>query len=208
MQACSHRKGRFDKMEHILISPGKLKLMLTKSDLDRYQLDCDTIDEEGALTRQSFRELLDDVKRVSGFDAADDKVFIQFYPSRDGGAEIYITRLQQRRDRQYEGEDASIRILSVCSFESMQRLLEACAHMSHALPHASSAWCGEGKYYLILEDQIACRDYLRGIRPLEKRRFIGDYGQIILDQTAIHYVKEHCFCFCEKNAVKILSDMV
>ncbi len=195
-------------MEHILISPGKLKLMLTKHDLDRYKLDCDEIDNENALSRNSFRELFDDVKRVSGFDATDDKVFIQFYPSRDGGAEIYITRLREKKPCECEYGDASIRIMSVCSFESMQRMLEACAHMSGALPYESSAWSGEGKYFLICEDQVTCYDYLHGNRPLEKRKFIGDYGHIISDQTAINYVKEHCFCFCEKNAVKILSNMV
>jgi len=195
-------------MDHIKISPDKLKLMLTKSDLDRYAIDCDTLDCETALTRHAFRALLDDVKRVSGFDARDDKVFIQLYPSRDGGAELYITRLTRREDTPAPDADAGIRISSVCAFESMARLLDACAHMQSAMPGESSAWSGEGHYYLVMEDKIAAKAYLSGERPNEKRRFIGDYGKIIADPTAISYVKEHCFCFCEKNAVKILGSMV
>ena len=196
-------------MEHILISPGKLKLMLTKSDLDHYALDCDSIDSEDAITRGAFRMLLDDVKDISGFDAADEKLFIQLYPSKDGGAEIYITKLTLRRDAAVRDERTCVTLLTVCAFEGMQELLAVCAQLARNMPpDGSSAWSGEDGYFLVLEDKIACRDYLHGKRPAESRKFIGEFGKIIGDNMAFSYVKERCLCFYEKNAVKMLADMV
>ena len=193
-------------MDHIMISHDKLKLMLSDAELSHYQLNIEELDSESALSRQTFRRLLEDVKHMAGFDAADDKVFIQLYPSRDGGAEIYITRLTHREEPQHA--DAAIRINTVCAFERMADLLAACRHAQRMPPDGSSAWQDARRYYLVMEDDIACSDYLHAARPDEKRGFIGEYGKIIADPTAIYYIKEHCFCFCEKNAVKILGSMV
>ena len=200
-------------MEHILISPGKLKLMLTKSDLDRYDLDCETMDSEDTLTRQAFRELLADVKRVSGFDAADDKVFIQLYPSRDGGAEIYITRLTPKQDEKSRKDD-TIKLTNVYRFDSMEALLEVCSYIKaqstvkgkhNSLPTESSAWQADGKYYLICEDSVTYREYLRLGRSDRFSEYLGSFGKRLQSSAALPYVKEHCTCFCKNNAINELS---
>ncbi len=196
-------------MDHIKISQDKLKLMLSDADLAHYKLNMRELEGEGTLSRKTFRDLFADIKRNIGFDAADDKVFIQLYPSRDGGAELYITRLSHDEKRSCMDGNAHISISTVFAFCSMRMLLKACTHLLELEGQScSSAWQEEGKYYLILEEKIACIDYLRGNRPTERHRIIGDYGKIYTDPTMIHYVKEHCLCFCEKNAVKILSSMV
>lgn len=200
-------------MEHILISPGKLKLMLTKSDLDRYDLDCEAMDSEDTLTRQAFRELLADVKRVSGFDAADDKVFIQLYPSRDGGAEIYITKLSPRQEEKSRKDD-TIKLTGVYRFDSMEALLTVCSYINTQsimpgkhphLPSASSAWQSDGKYYLICEDSVTYREYLRFGKTDRFSEYIGGMGKRLQTSVAMPYVKEHCTCFCEHDAISALA---
>ena len=192
-----------------MISPGKMKLMLTKSDLDKYELNTNALDGEDSLVKQSFRELLDDVKRVSGFDASDDKVFIQLYPSRDGGAEIYITRLTQRRDEKRALHEKTVRVGTVYAFLSLGDMIEACARFSDEdLPEFSSGWYGEGMYFLLTESQIPYSDSFHRRKIDKSLQFVGDYGKIIERETAEFYVKEHCLCFCEKNAVKMLGSMV
>ncbi len=202
-------------MEHILISPGKLKLMLTKSDLDKYDLDCETMDSEDTLTRQAFRELLADVKRVSGFDAADDKVFIQLYPSRDGGAEIYITRLTLRREAPPD-ENEAIKLTSVYRFNSLGDLLAVCARLAaqsalhsipHPLPKASSAWHCDGIYYLVCENSVTYREYLRAGRHDRLGEYIDGYGRRLQASAAFSYVKEHCDCICEHDAIEALAKL-
>lgn len=206
---------RITPMEHILISPGKLKLMLTKSDLDRYDLDCEAMDSEDTLTRQAFRELLADVKRVSGFDAADDKVFIQLYPSRDGGAEIYITRLTLGKEQNSRKND-TIKLTSVYRFDSMESLLEICSYINsqnvtcgkrHPLPNESSAWQSDGKYYLICEESVTYREYLRSGKNDRFGEYIGSLGKRLQSSVALPYVKEHCTCFCEHDAISALAKL-
>ncbi len=202
-------------MEHILISPGKLKLMLTKSDLDKYELDCETIDSEDTLTRRAFRELLDDVKRVSGFDASDDKVFIQLYPSRDGGAEIYITRLTAHKEEKTH-RDETIKLSNVYRFESINALLDLCkkigtqphtANPQNHLPSSSTAWEADGKYYLVCEDNITYRDYLRKGKTDRFGEYITDSAKRLQTTAALPYVKEHGTCICPRDAITVLSSL-
>ena len=80
-------------MELILISNTKLKVMLSASDMQKYELDNNSIDYDNTETRKAFWQILDEAKHKTGFDAASDKVFIQVYPSRGGGCEMYVTKL-------------------------------------------------------------------------------------------------------------------
>ena len=96
-------------MEHILINSGKLKLMLTRADIVRYSLsgiiDGQSEDaEDPRVKKDALRQLLDEAGRIPGFDGRG-RMFIQLYPSRDGGAEIYITRLTTREAEAFRGDE-------------------------------------------------------------------------------------------------------
>lgn len=184
-------------MEHILISPGKLKLMLTKSDLDKYNLDTASLEGAHTHTRRAFRALLSDVKRVAGFDASSDKVFIQLYPSRDGGAEIYITRLVSTDERI---DKNSQHATGVYRFSSLGDLLSACAHSyTTPKPSKSSAWqCDDGAYYLITSDKFNT--------PLERfEESMRTYGHAVNANEAKAYVFEHSNCLIDENAICTLA---
>ncbi len=185
-------------MEHILISPGKLKLMLTKSELDKYNLDSAALEGEHTYTRRVFRALLSDVKRVAGFDASSDKVFIQFYPSRDGGAEIYITRLLARD----EAQTKNTRQKAVYRFPTLSALLAACSHADTAAQALeSSAWCGaDGACYLIVTNAV---------NPSYERLNVAmrAFGRKLTSPAASAYVAEHATCIAETNALSTLADL-
>lgn len=76
-----------------MISDSKLKIMLTTDDMREYSLDCSTLDYDNTETRKAFWSILDEAKHRTGFDAASEKVFVQVYPSRSGGCEMYVTKL-------------------------------------------------------------------------------------------------------------------
>ncbi len=80
-------------MELIVISDSKLKIMLTGEDMNRYSIDCNTLSYDNTETRRAFWSILDEVKHKTGFDAANEKVFVQVYPSKGGGCEMYVTKL-------------------------------------------------------------------------------------------------------------------
>ncbi len=193
-------------MEHILISPGKLKLMLTRDDLARYEL-TDASVSEGS--RGAFKLLLEDAGRLTGFDAGDDKLFIQLYPSKDGGAEVYITRLGGLPPEKLL--DDRLRLERAGAFESLAELLHCAKALKPALEdseYESSAWHDCGRYFLVISENLTCHDYLERASGGKIENIIGEFGQIVRSMTAICCVKEHSFNFCEKNAVKILASMV
>ena len=193
-------------MEHIIISPGKLKLMLTKSDLDKYALDAASMDSEDTLTRQAFRTLLADVKRVSGFDTSNDKVFIQLYPSRDGGAEMYITRLTT--PEQSTQTDAAVKITGVYKFASLSLMLEACSKIrSTAMPNSSSAWHEGSEYYLITEECLSYKEFVDTKNKGGVGELLGAYSKAMTSPIAVPYVREHCECIVERDAVAVLSKL-
>ena len=80
-------------MELILISSSKLKIMLSDADMEKYDLTAETVDYDNTATRRAFWSILDDAKNETGFDAASDRLFIQMYPSKDGGCEMFVTKL-------------------------------------------------------------------------------------------------------------------
>jgi len=193
-------------MEHILISPGKLKLMLTRSDMERYELDGAAMGERDQITRGALKELFSDLRNVVGFDASRDKVFVQMYPSKDGGAEMYITRLGESEKN--ETESGNVHIDGAAIFDKMSDLLAACAGIAlRGVPENSSAWFGDGRYYLLFTENVTYRDYLRGAVSVRIREAIGKLGHVITDRLAAYYVKEHCSCFCESNAVETLGGL-
>lgn len=193
-------------MEHIIISPGKLKLMLTKSDLDRYALDASSMDSEDTLTRQAFRTLLADVKRVSGFDTSNDKVFIQLYPSRDGGAEMYITRLTT--PQQSTHTDAAVKITGVYRFASLSIMLEACSKIrEEIMPDTSSVWYAGREYYLITEECLSYKEFVDTKNKSGLGDLLGAYSRVMTSPIAIAYVREHCRCVVERDAVRLLSEL-
>lgn len=188
-----------------MISPGKLKLMLTKSDLDKYELDAATMDSEDTMTRQAFRTLLADVKRVSGFDASNEKVFIQLYPSRDGGAEIYITRLTKPSDKVRDA--AAIKVTGVYRFDNISLMLEACSRIPDgALPDASTAWQSGDGYYLITETSLSYRELNSDKRERLSELLIG-YSRPINSPAATAFLKEHGECLVERDAVATLAEL-
>ena len=90
-------------MELIVINENKLKITLSESDMKQYSLDCNTVDYDNTETRKAFWSILDEVKQKTGFDAASQKIFVQLYPSKKGGCEMYVTKLgASRRQKEIE----------------------------------------------------------------------------------------------------------
>ena len=80
-------------MELIVISSSKLKIMLTAPDMQHYELQGNTLSYINESVRRAFRHIFNDVKAQAGFDTTGEKLFVQLYASRDGGCEIFVTKL-------------------------------------------------------------------------------------------------------------------
>ena len=200
-------------MELILINPTKLKIMLTCEEMKKYDLDADAIDYDTTATRKAFWSILDDARSETGFDAASDKVFIQLYPSKKGGCEMYVTKLGDtspigrigksgravaKSDRSSDGRKR----FGAFSFDSMESMLRVC----HRL--LDIGWRGEsrayrdncGKFFLFLADA-----FHNAYAPPDSLSFITEYGSFENADRLRLYISEHAACICERKAVQTLG---
>ena len=79
-------------MDFLVVSDSKLKIMMSREDMKKYEIDGDNIDYDNPKIRRSFWKILDAARDVCGFEVSGDKVLIQFYPAKDG-SEIFVTKL-------------------------------------------------------------------------------------------------------------------
>ncbi len=197
-------------MEWIRISQNKLKIMLTAEDARHYELNCEEADYTDTLTRTAFREILTDVKREADFDASEDKVYIQMYPSKEGGCELFVTKIglllnDQHTDTAQSDKKSAVRpprvrrenALAFC-FRELSLLTAACRRIQSALGvRRSDAFRDEkGAWWL----------FLSGCEP-QRLRFLSSYAREVRADLARLYLAEHGTPVCEKNAVVRLAEL-
>ena len=143
-------------MELLRVSNSKLKITLTPEDMERFALQCNSMDYANAETKRAFREILEEAGLESDFDASHGRTLIQVFPSKDGGCEMFITKLLEEAECHESsltpclpsGESA---VLDYC-FISQRSLLEAC-HVLNAQGYSgdSAVFIDEREaYHLIL----------------------------------------------------------
>ncbi len=219
-------------MELIMISESKLKIMLTSEDMKEYSLDCKTLSYENTETRRAFWSILDEAKHRTGFDAASERVFVQVYPSKKGGCEMYVTKLgifsgKKRSDN----EDGDIRISEGISgggmkksseeatgiaerfvskrkrsfafkFDGIDPLLEACKRLNNSGYGGESSAYKEDRYFY-----LKIRENGTEYAVSEPQSVLFEYAEE-LDSTYFDiYIGEHGKCICEKDAVKTLGEL-
>ena len=209
-------------MELILINSSKLKIMLTGDEMKKYDLDTDRIDYDTTATRKAFWSILDDAKSETGFDAASDKVFIQLYPSKKGGCEMYVTKLGDTSPSPRTGKSSrgaakeKLQIISpslrtggkarmgAFAFDSLSALLSVC----HRLKGMN--WQGESHAYR--DGDGACFLFLSDpdhgpYAAFDDLSFISEYGTRENADRLRLYISEHATCIREHDAVNVLGNL-
>ena len=82
-------------MEVLKINESKVKIMLDAKEAARYAIgaefgECDVCD---ARDRASIYAVLDEVRKKHGFDHRGERLLVQVYAAKGGGAEIFVTRI-------------------------------------------------------------------------------------------------------------------
>jgi negative regulator of genetic competence, sporulation and motility len=201
-------------MELIRISDSKLKIMLTPMDMRQFELSTDNFYDDSEKMHRSFRLLLDEVRRQSGFEADDHRISVQYFPSREGGCEMFISNLSGERDRGTCALTPAQEIKPVTRtrgsfyrsfayrFEGLDELLSVCRRL---LPMdyitASSAYRDDaGRYYLFISTFAASP-----FATPEELYFIVEYGSIENASQLRLYLAEHGTTVCATDAVGTLG---
>lgn len=181
-------------MELILISDSKLKITLSPEDMRDYEIDCSKVDYKSTETRRAFWCILDEAKQRTGFDAARQRVYIQLYPSREGGCEMYVTKLDgttavlDKRPAQIE---------HTYIFDSMSDMLALCRRLV--------GFSGVSDAYR--DENGRCLLFLRPFESVSPPRFISEYGRICEIELIRAYANEHCQTIRTGDAVQTLAEL-
>ena len=204
-------------MEWIRISTNKLKIMLSAEDARRYALNCENADYTDLMTRKAFQEILTDVRHETGFDATEDKVYIQMYPSKEGGCELFVTKLgllltennhkeptptEKQPPAKSEKSPRTVRKKSnAFSFSHLDDLLALCRRLSPLYTGESEIWLDEcGVWWLILTEEGDSAVMLNDFN------FIREYGQTVSAEQARAVLPEHGRAICLSRAVQAFQN--
>lgn len=206
-------------MELIMINDKKMKIMLTEKELYRYNLECGSFSMESEDQRHAFRKVLSDACKMGGFDNRSSRLMVQMYPSKKGGCEIFVTKMESTDqeckkalppspivvgidcgEMSCEGKD------SLCTecycFNNFSHLITVCKQLLICKYSGSSnAYVSpNGTYYLVLSD-ISITSTNKSYDMLS---FIGEYAKRS-DIRALGYIEDHCKSICKRDAVSTLG---
>ena len=208
-------------MEFILISDSKIKVMLTAKDLARFELEADDLDYANTETKRMFWDVLSRAKRRTGFDTDGERVVVQLYPSKEGGCEIFVTKIgsiyhSESDEDAYDTPRTALTeialkkkkeppkkkyIPTVISFDELRDMIALCRALYRVgYSSESRAYLSEGRrFYLVLSDK-------QGEASLhDKYPFISEFGEEESGESSQHFLSEHASLICEKEAVGTLA---
>lgn len=194
-------------MELIVIDERRIKLMLTARDMEAYRV-------EGLDSRELLRGIMRDACRKCGYEGAalHGRVYVEMYPSRAGGCELFVTRLAERESvkerKTVSGsmmKNGNESVLAeyrkyifggrvIYSFESMGHLLCACRGLlKSGYVGESIAYRDDEKtaYYLVIEHES----------PV-----VSENLGTLCRGFVYYYINEHCRMLCT-GAVATLGDL-
>lgn len=199
-------------MEFDFINESKLKILLNAEDLDEFELSAEELDYSNTETKRMFWDILSRAKKRTGFDTDGHRVLVQLYPSKDGGCEVFVTKIIPLCDEkdgcpafekpQRKKKSSAKTSYTVFSFKNLRDLSSACRGLMRTGYNGDSlAYIDEkNRWYLLL----ANLDF-SGYTPMDEFSFLLEFGSIENTETYKSYLSEHAKQVCESNAVQKLS---
>ena len=189
-------------MKFLVVSDSKIKVVLEKSDSKKYGVDYNNADS--SKNRRAFFDILAVAKKETGFDIADDKVLIQFYPTSDGGCEVFVTKLGLISGGAAEAINRSHKVttlskncefFSVDSYDCLRSLCRAIAAVR--CPKSEVYRSDSENYYILIESNNSSS-------AIGEFPFITEFASRV-KKDYYTYIKEHYEKIIESDAVKKLS---
>lgn len=214
-------------METIIINRNKLKIMLTPPDMQTYDIAGEPLDCTDDATRRALRRIIEDARRGTDFDTNGQQLFIQLYASRDGGCEIFVTKLGAAADSAKEPPEQVLlrRVLGTGASDAqalpappaagtrpaalllhdLDSLTAVCARLcSVGYAEDSRAYILEdGRYCLLL--WLPDTSFFRLPQPFA---FLAEYGETADASVMNCWLCEHGQEICPSGAVGTLGKLV
>lgn len=208
-------------MELIIINENKLKITMSKTDMINYGLDENEFHCSVINAKDILQKILHNAPLQTGFEniSAEDKILIQLYPEKNGGCELYVTKITLDESEEYifmpqENEEKYLiskptikkyttKSPIVCyRFESLEHSISASKELitrNCSLENSFYQNC-DGKYYLI----INVKSIQNGeINP--QIEFLSEFGEMCNSENTFLLLSEYGKCIFSRNAIESLS---
>ena len=179
--------------------------MLTESDMQIYDIP-ECYNDENVDIRETLRSVLKEAGRQTGLDFSGGKYSVQFFPSRNGGGEMFVTRFDDPPKSAQKKNVCDDTASSASSpprweyaeafrFERLEDLLAVCRQLrACGFSHRSAAFKDEHNHY-----------YLFTEAPGIHRPMINEYGRSASASAIGLYITEHGNEICTVDAVEVLG---
>ena len=195
-------------LEFLLIGESKIKIVLSEEEAVRYKLSGNSGDLGSGGVRRAFWQVLDLAKAEVGFDPRGDKVLIQLYPIKNGGCELFVTKLGILPESSARLVSKSDRVAmlqrkkSLYSFASLEDLSAAARAVRAAageITLTSQVYEAEGRYFLSIEE------YGKGGEQVEFPCILEFSTPLTAELSA--YITEHSLCLAESQGIELFSSL-
>ncbi len=169
-------------MELIEIGKTKLIFLLEQKDMEKYEI---TIDEYSPTQKNGFLRLVSDTGVDTTFLS---DVLVEIFEAKDGGCEMFVTKLSDKTDSAYIKVGCKKYIYS---FLELYDLMAACRMLMGLNLSGGEAYVDRDRrvFYLALENEY---------------KHLTEFGASKCKSIAWEYLCEHCSLFA-KDAIEKLS---
>ncbi len=130
-----------------------VKIVLSKGDMDCFQLTYEEMDYKNPDTKRVILKLIDEIKKEVDMDLTQGKLFIEAFPYADGGCILYVNVLDSTRPSSPKKYRTSFDTPLIFSFDTLEALTALASSLNERYSHIilkSSLYFMEEKYYLMI----------------------------------------------------------
>ena len=200
-------------MELIMINHEKLKIILSNDDMTEMKITPRELDYSKVSTKHIFWNILEKAQKEVGFNADKSKLYVQVFPSRDGGCEMFVTKYADDEQDEIEIQPKRDFRNTVCldkfivvEFSDLLKLSIRMA-MDKLKLNTSLYYDSQSTYILLVRNNKKLPSYIHSMENCCRiPEYLSEYGNVYdLTEKALCYIKEHYKIITQENAVEILS---
>ena len=210
-------------MELIKVNSQKLKIILTPDDMRELDITNESLDYGTPQTRRVFKYLLEKARDETGFNVNDDSLYIQIFPSTDGGCEMFLSKksrllpepeqygtyLKKKYTLPYDNINESRSFIAQSS--NLENIIKLCARMKeNGFAGKSSLYIYKQEYYLIIRFAKRYPSFSKELKCMDEDcdfSFMSEYADIYYaNELPLLYISEHAKPLLKEKAVELFAD--
>ena len=180
-------------MKYDSLSRGTVKITLSEADMREYSLCTETITRHTAEAKRGLSRMLKKMKLFSGYKP--DRLFLEAFPSEEGGLILYVSNLCDENEREEAGEAALM-----CCVDSLSALIQLCHTLKNGgIQPQTCVYRSHGGYILVA---IAEKTNLTAMK-----RIFSEFGRVCADTSEICTVSEYAVPVCFSDACSVFAEL-